>query len=59
MHLPQHPRPLTVNTASQPASCRLSRLTPERLHEVKRRTGLGIDAIVFALVTEALREPAP
>ena len=48
------PRPLGVNTAREPASCRVSRTTLGALHELKRRTGLGIDAIVYALATEAL-----
>lgn len=57
MTLPQYPRPLGVNTARQPAFCRVSRATLEALHELKRRTGLGLDAIIYALAQEALSEP--
>ena len=54
MPLPSDPRPRGVNTANQPTTCRLSRPTLAALHELKRRTGLGLDAIVYALASEAL-----
>lgn len=52
-----HPRPLGVTTYKQ-GVCRLSRATHERLVELKARTGLPFDAIIFALLTEAMAVPA-
>jgi hypothetical protein len=57
--LAYHARPAGMNTRTAPTTCRISRATLHALHELRRRTGLALDAIIYDLATRALTSSDP